>query len=43
MASAGADWATNAFTQIRWMRGYVTGRYGSCAAALAHSYAYGWY
>ncbi len=28
MASAGADWQTNPVTQIRWMIGYVTGRYG---------------
>jgi hypothetical protein len=43
MASAGADWATNPATQIRWMIGYVNGRYGGSCAALAHSYAYGWY
>jgi hypothetical protein len=43
MASAGRDWATNPYTQIRWMRGYVNGRYGSCAGAMAHENAYGWY
>lgn len=43
MASAGADWRTNPYTQLRWMRGYVNARYGGCAGALAHSYAYGWY
>jgi len=43
MASAGADWRDNPATQIRWMIGYVNGRYGGSCAALAHSYAYGWY
>jgi len=43
MASAGADWATNPATQIRWMIGYVNSRYGGSCAALAHSYSYGWY
>jgi hypothetical protein len=43
MASAGADWRTNPQTQIRWMVGYVNERYGGSCAALAHSYAYGWY
>jgi hypothetical protein len=33
MASAGADWATNPVTQIRWATGYATGRYGSWAGA----------
>lgn len=36
MRSAGPDWATNAYTQIDWMRVYVVARYGSCEAALAH-------
>lgn len=40
MRSAGTDWATNAYTQIDWMRGYVVARYGSCEAALAHWYAH---
>lgn len=43
MASAGADWADNIWTQIRWMQGYMNERYGGSCAALAHSYAYGWY
>jgi hypothetical protein len=43
MASAGADWRTNVWTQVRWMRGYVNGRYGGSCGALSHSYAYGWY
>lgn len=43
MASAGADWATNPDTQIRWGLGYITGRYGSPCAAWAKSQAVGWY
>lgn len=35
MASAGKDWATNAFTQIKWMIGYVNSRYGGECQALA--------
>ncbi|MCA9332614.1 DUF348 domain-containing protein [Candidatus Saccharibacteria bacterium] len=33
MASAGADWATNPVTQLRWCSGYAVGRYGSWEAA----------
>jgi uncharacterized protein YabE (DUF348 family) len=33
MASAGADWATNPVTQLKWCTGYAVGRYGSWAAA----------
>ena len=33
MASAGADWATNPITQLRWCNGYAVGRYGSWAKA----------
>lgn len=29
MASAGADWATNPITQLKWCNGYAVGRYGS--------------
>ena len=42
MASAGADWATNPVTQLKWCNGYAVGRFGSWAAAynywIAHSY-----
>jgi uncharacterized protein YabE (DUF348 family) len=42
MASAGADWATNPVTQLRWCSSYATGRYGSWGAAynfwLSHHY-----
>jgi hypothetical protein len=43
MASAGADWQTNAATQIRWGLSYIQARYGSPCAAWAHSQATGWY
>jgi uncharacterized protein YabE (DUF348 family) len=33
MASAGADWATNPITQLRWATGYAVGRYGSWSGA----------
>jgi len=29
MRSAGADWRTNAFTQVRWMASYIHSRYGT--------------
>ena len=35
MASAGADWATNPKTQIRWLLGYVQ-RYGGPCGTAAH-------
>lgn len=34
MASVGDDWQTNPVTQIRWMIGYVNGRYGGWRQAL---------
>jgi hypothetical protein len=43
MATAGADWETNAATQINWGLGYVNGRYGSPCGAWAHSESAGWY
>jgi hypothetical protein len=43
MASAGADWATNAGTQIEWGLGYITGRYGTPCGAWEKSQASGWY
>lgn len=43
MASAGADWETNAATQISWGLGYIAGRYGSPCGAWQHSQAVGWY
>ncbi len=43
MASAGADWRTNASTQIRWGLDYIRGRYGSPCGAWGHSMSTGWY
>ena len=43
MASAGADWATNPVTQIRWGLGYIEDRYGSPCGAWGHSQSHGWY
>jgi len=43
MASAGADWQTNAGTQIAWGLGYISGRYGSPCGAWGHSQSVGWY
>ncbi|MEP9363845.1 lytic transglycosylase domain-containing protein [Nocardioides sp. CN2-186] len=43
MASAGADWATNPATQIKWGLGYIQDRYGSPCGAWSHSESYGWY
>jgi hypothetical protein len=43
MASAGADWATSATTQIRWGLGYIRGLYGSPCGAWSHEEATGWY
>ena len=43
MASAGADWATNPETQIKWGLGYIEGRYGTPCAAWAHSQSRNWY
>ena len=43
MSSAGADWATNPVTQIRWGLGYIADRYGSPCGAWAHSESVGWY
>lgn len=43
MASAGADWETNPVTQIKWMIGYVNGRYGGWRQALDWWYSHGWY
>jgi hypothetical protein len=43
MASAGADWQTNAATQIRWGLGYIKSTYGSPCAAWSHEQSAGWY
>lgn len=43
MAVAGADWRTNAATQIEWGLSYIAARYGAPCGAWAHSEAYNWY
>jgi len=43
MASAGADWATNPVTQIRWGLGYIRDRYGSACSAESFKQGNGWY
>lgn len=43
MASAGADWRTNAATQIRWGLGYVQQRYGTPCSAWSFKASHGWY
>ncbi|WP_425956155.1 ubiquitin-like domain-containing protein [Xylanimonas sp. McL0601] len=43
MGSAGADWRTNAATQITWGLGYIAGRYGTPCGAWSHSMDTGWY
>ncbi|WP_205791760.1 lytic transglycosylase domain-containing protein [Microbacterium sulfonylureivorans] len=43
MGSAGADWQTNAATQVAWGLGYISGRYGSPCGAWSHSESVGWY
>ncbi|MCW2164299.1 hypothetical protein B0I12_001425 [Microbacterium hydrothermale] len=43
MSSAGADWETNASTQVAWGLGYISGRYGTPCDAWGHSQSVGWY
>jgi len=43
MASAGADWATNPETQIRWGLGYIEARYGSPCSAWDFFTQRNWY
>jgi hypothetical protein len=43
MASAGADWATDPTTQIKWGIGYIKGVYGSPCQAWVFWQAHGWY
>jgi hypothetical protein len=43
MSSAGADWATNPVTQIKWGLGYIQDRYGSPCSAWGHSQSQGFY
>jgi hypothetical protein len=43
MSTAGADWATNPITQIRWGLGYIRDRYGSPCSAWSFKQGRGWY
>ena len=43
MASAGPDWQTSAYTQIKWGLEYIQGDYGSPCGAWDHEESYGWY
>jgi hypothetical protein len=43
MASAGADWATNPVTQIRWGLGYIQDRYGTPCGAWSFKQSHNWY
>jgi hypothetical protein len=43
MASAGPDWQTSAYTQIKWGLGYIQQVYGSPCGAWSHEEADGWY
>ncbi len=43
MATAGADWATNPVTQVKWGISYVDGTYGSACGAWNHELSHGWY
>lgn len=43
MATAGADWATSAATQITWGLGYISARYGTPCGAWGSSQSRGWY
>ncbi len=43
MASAGADWQTDAATQIRWGLDYIRSSYGSPCGAWSHEESVNWY
>ena len=43
MASAGADWQTNPYTQLKWMYSYMVNRYGSISGAYGFWQANHWY
>lgn len=43
MATAGADWATDPATQIKWGLGYIQGRYGDPCKAWTFWQANGYY
>ncbi|WP_232331480.1 hypothetical protein [Agromyces laixinhei] len=43
MATAGADWQTNAATQISWGLDYISRGYGTPCSAWSHSQSMNWY
>lgn len=43
MASAGSDWRTNPYTQLKWMYNYMTSRYGSVSGAYNFWIKNKWY
>ncbi len=43
MKSAGSDWKTNPFTQVKWGVNYIEDRYGSPCNAWEHFNEKGWY
>lgn len=43
MASSGPDWRTNVGTQLDWMAGYLSERYGGPYGAIQHHNANNWY
>lgn len=43
MATEGADWQTNAYTQIRWGENYIWQRYGTPCRAWSHFQWKNWY
>ena len=42
-ASAGSDWRSNPLTQLKWMKGYIRGRYGNANSAKAFWQSHNWY
>ena len=43
MATAGSDWRWNRITQVKWLIGYVGGRYGSACGAWSFWLRNRWY
>ncbi len=43
MKSAGSDWKTNPFTQVKWGVNYIEDRYGTPCNAWEHFNEKGWY
>ncbi|WP_438855817.1 aggregation-promoting factor C-terminal-like domain-containing protein [Agromyces sp. M3QZ16-3] len=43
LATAGADWRTNAATQIKWGLDYIARGYGTPCSAWGHSQSVNWY